>query len=60
MQAFHYMFFGAMQQIESIHANGEMEEVKEQKKLEKKSYNAAGFASWSRLYIGHQDVKSIQ
>ncbi len=24
-----------MQQIESIHANGEMEEVKEQKKLEK-------------------------
>ncbi len=35
MQAFHYMLFGAMQQIESIHANGEMEEVKEQKKLEK-------------------------
>lgn len=32
MQAFHYMSCGALQQKESIHANGEVEEVKEKEK----------------------------
>lgn len=36
IQAFHYMSCGALQQKESIHANGEVEEVKEkQKEIEK-------------------------